>query len=138
LLTAGARNTLRTLRPGKGSPRLGRDLLSFPANVRASRGLLKVRRLTRRVELFREILLLLLLRLPIHRISRSKPLIVHGEVQAREPEQEGQQREPEDQHIAAPGSPLGPFQRRLLLTQMPVKLCLVTHRHPPATRQGQA
>jgi len=116
LLTTGTRNTLRTLRPGEDSPGLGSDLLSFPANVRTSRGLLKVRRLTRRVELFREVLLLLLLRLPIHRISRSKPLVVHCEIQAREPEKEGQQREPEDQHVAAPGSPLGPFQRLFLLT----------------------
>jgi len=106
LLAAGARNTLRPLRPGKDSPGLGSYLLSFAANVRARRGLLKVRRLTRRVELFREVLLLLLLRLPIDSVGRREPLVVHSEVQARKPEQEGQQREPQDQQVAAPGSPL--------------------------------
>jgi hypothetical protein len=64
---------------------------------------LKVRRLAGVVELFSQVLLLLLLSLPVHRISRREPGVVHGEVKARKPEQECQEGEPEDQQVAAPG-----------------------------------
>jgi hypothetical protein len=60
---------LRALRPGQYRARFGGYLLSFPANIRSSRGLLKVSGLAGIVKLLRKVLLLLLLLNPESRVG---------------------------------------------------------------------
>jgi hypothetical protein len=90
-------------------------LLSFAADVRAGWGLLKVCRLASGIELFSEVLLLLLLRLPIHRVRCGQPGVVQGEVQAAKTKQQSQNSERQNQQVATSGGPLRPLQFQLLL-----------------------
>jgi hypothetical protein len=115
----------------------GRDLLRLLADTRTRRGLGEVIRLARRIKLFGKALLLLLLLLPIHGSSPSKPRIIHGEIQASDTEQQGDESKPENQQVPAPRSLLGLLQLQLFFAKFSLERCVVTHRHPPAMRQGR-
>jgi hypothetical protein len=87
------------LRAGKWGAGFGRDLLRLLADTRTRRRLFEVIRLARRIKLFSQPLLLLLLRLPIHRSRTSKPRIIHREKQATNTKRNGQDSEQPDKHV---------------------------------------